>query len=74
MDFASRDFLNDHVHSILQFYEPMVIDVDGGFFQNFLDDGSIFDHTSRHLVSSTRFVFNYAEAYRRGLQIVDEDH
>ena len=66
MDFASRDFLYDHVHTILQFYEPVVLDKAGGFFQNFQDDGSIFDHTSRHLVSSTRFVFNYAEAYRRG--------
>jgi mannose/cellobiose epimerase-like protein (N-acyl-D-glucosamine 2-epimerase family) len=27
----------------------------------------VFDPHSRHLVSSTRFVFNYSEAYRRGL-------
>lgn len=29
------------------------------------DDGSIYDAVTRHLVSSTRFVFNYAMAYRR---------
>ena len=67
MDFATQDFLHNHVHSILQFYEPVVLDEKGGFFHNFQDDGSVFDHTSRHLVSSTRFIFNYAEAYRRGL-------
>ena len=57
MDFASREFLNNHVHTILQFYEPIVLDPEGGFFQNFKDDGTVFDHKSRHLVSSTRFVF-----------------
>ena len=59
MDFASRDFLHNHVHSILKFYEPIVLDEKGGFFHNFQDNGSVFDHTSRHLVSSTRFVFNF---------------
>ena len=56
----------DHCRAILDFYEPVVFDSKGGFFQNFLDDGEVFDKTSRHLVSSTRFIFNYAEAFRRG--------
>jgi len=60
------DFLIDHTKSILDFYEPTAFDPKGGFFQNFRDDGSVFDPVSRHLVSSTRFVFNYSEAYRRG--------
>lgn len=63
-DFASADFLNQHVKSILAFYEPNVRASDGGFHQCFLDDGSVYDSTTRHLVSSTRFVFNYATAYR----------
>ena len=67
MKFHRLDFLEDHARSILRFYEPIVLDKRGGFFHNFQDDGSIFDKESRHLVSSTRFVFNYAEAYRRGL-------
>ena len=67
MKFHRLDFLDDHARSILRFYEPIVLDKNGGFFHNFQDDGSIFDKKSRHLVSSTRFVFNYAEAYRRGL-------
>ncbi|QGX62836.1 AGE family epimerase/isomerase [Alteromonas mediterranea] len=62
-NFASNDFLHDHIKSILAFYEPNVDAVSGGFHQNFMDDGSIFDEKTRHLVSSTRFVFNYARAY-----------
>ncbi|ASJ72635.1 AGE family epimerase/isomerase [Granulosicoccus antarcticus] len=62
--FSSADFLRQHIQSILNFYEPHVIAPDGGFHQCFLDDGSVYDPQMRHLVSSTRFVFNYATAYR----------
>ncbi len=48
----------------LAFYHPRAIDPNGGFFQYFKDDGTIYDKTHRHLVSSTRFVFNYAMAFR----------
>ncbi|SBS32137.1 putative sugar isomerase YihS [Marinomonas aquimarina] len=65
-NFLKASFLQQHTRDILNFYEPVVLDDQGGFFQNFLDDGRVFDHQSRHLVSSTRFIFNYAEAYRRG--------
>ncbi len=34
----------------------------GGFFHHFRDTGSIDDCHRRHLVSSTRFIFNYAMA------------
>jgi len=63
-DFTQPDFLNEHVQSILAFYQPNVRAPDGGFHQCFLDDGSVYDSTTRHLVSSTRFVFNYATAAR----------
>jgi mannose/cellobiose epimerase-like protein (N-acyl-D-glucosamine 2-epimerase family) len=50
----------------MAFYHPRCIDrVRGGFFQFFRDDGNIYDPETRHLVSSTRFVFNYAMAFRR---------
>ena len=62
-DFTSPDFLRSHVEDILGFYEPNVFDPAGGFFQHFLDDGTVYDHETRHLVSSTRFVFNYANAF-----------
>lgn len=61
--FESPAFLKDHVASILSFYEPNVYDPSGGFFQNFRDDGTVYDARTRHLVSSTRFVFNYVNAY-----------
>ncbi|MCH1501433.1 MAG: AGE family epimerase/isomerase, partial [Litoricolaceae bacterium] len=66
-EFSNRQFLLDHTAAILAFYEPVVFDPAGGFYQNLKDDGTVFDPHSRHLVSSTRFVFNYSEAYRRGL-------
>lgn len=63
-NFLSRHFLEQHIQTTLKFYAPNVYDVNGGFFQHFRDDGSIYDHDTRHLVSSTRFVFNYAMAAR----------
>ncbi|MFC3551995.1 AGE family epimerase/isomerase [Lysobacter cavernae] len=62
--FRSPDFLLDHVRDTMAFYHPRCIDPAGGFFHFFRDDGSVYDHATRHLVSSTRFVFNYAMAYR----------
>ena len=61
--FSQQNFLIDHIRSILNFYDPICIDKKGGFYHFFKDDGKIYDSTTRHLVSSTRFVFNYAMAY-----------
>ena len=63
-DFRSRDFLLGHVRRTMAFYHPRCIDPSGGFFHYFKDDGTVYDHAHRHLVSSTRFVFNYAMAAR----------
>jgi mannose/cellobiose epimerase-like protein (N-acyl-D-glucosamine 2-epimerase family) len=63
--FESSDFLNAHIQSTLDFYEPRVVDNAGGFFQTFRDNGDVYDATWRHLVSSSRFVYNYATAYRK---------
>jgi mannose/cellobiose epimerase-like protein (N-acyl-D-glucosamine 2-epimerase family) len=62
-DFRSRRFLLDHVRHTMAFYHPRCIDPAGGFFHYFKDDGEIYDRRTRHLVSSTRFVFNYAMAW-----------
>jgi len=64
-DFSDPAFLEDHIRRTLAFYAPNVFDPAGGFFQHFRDDGSVYDRATRHLVSSTRFVFNYAMAARR---------
>jgi mannose/cellobiose epimerase-like protein (N-acyl-D-glucosamine 2-epimerase family) len=49
----------------MAFYDPHCIDHSGGFYHFFKDDGSVYDSSTRHLVSSTRFVFNYAMAFRQ---------
>jgi len=64
-DFRSPSFLLDHIRTTMAFYHPRCIDPQGGFFHYFRDDGTVYDARSRHLVSSTRFVFNYAMAYRQ---------
>jgi mannose/cellobiose epimerase-like protein (N-acyl-D-glucosamine 2-epimerase family) len=63
-NFQSSQFLQQHVRDALAFYDGRCVDPKGGFFQHFKDDGSVFDHRSRHLVSSTRFVFVFAMAAR----------
>ena len=63
-DFRSPAFLREHIAQTMAFYHPRAIDPAGGFFHYFRDDGSVYDAGHRHLVSSTRFVFNYAMAFR----------
>ena len=61
-DFNSPAFLRRHIADTMAFYHPRAIDPAGGFFHYFKDDGTIYERSHRHLVSSTRFVFNYAMA------------
>jgi mannose/cellobiose epimerase-like protein (N-acyl-D-glucosamine 2-epimerase family) len=85
-DFRSADVLRAHIARTMAFYHPHAIDPQGGFFHYFKDDGTIYDRSHRHLVSSTRFVFNYAmaaiefqepeylDAARHGLRYLREKH
>src|SRR5215471_6210518 len=75
-DFRSPEFLRAHIAHTMAFYHPRCIDPAGGFFHYFLDDGSIYDASHRHLVSSTRFIFNYAMAFREfgNLEYLDALH
>jgi len=63
-NFRDPAFLRAHIADTMAFYHPRAIDPRGGFFHYFRDDGSVYDASHRHLVSSTRFVFNYAMAAR----------
>jgi mannose/cellobiose epimerase-like protein (N-acyl-D-glucosamine 2-epimerase family) len=63
-DFRSRAVLLAHAQHSMSFYHPRCIDPSGGMYHFFKDDGSVYDAEQRHLVSSTRFVFTYAMAYR----------
>lgn len=62
--FHSIDFLEEHIRTTMAFYDGRCVDPDGGFFHYFRDDGTVYDRRHRHLVSSTRFVVNYAKAGR----------
>jgi mannose/cellobiose epimerase-like protein (N-acyl-D-glucosamine 2-epimerase family) len=85
-DFRSPDVLRAHITQTLDFYEPRCVDPSGGFFHFFKDDGQVYDRHTRHLVSSTRFVFNHAmgwrhahrtgylERVRHGLAFLDQAH
>jgi mannose/cellobiose epimerase-like protein (N-acyl-D-glucosamine 2-epimerase family) len=85
-DFRSADFLREHIAQTMAFYHPHAIDPAGGFFHYFKDDGTIYDRSHRHLVSSTRFVVTYAlaaiefdkaeylDAARHGLHYLREVH
>jgi len=64
-DVRTPDFLLGHIRHTLAFYDGRCLDPTGGFFHFFKDDGTVYDTRTRHLVSSTRFVFNHAMAYRR---------
>ncbi|HEV6964446.1 AGE family epimerase/isomerase [Roseateles sp.] len=63
-DFRSRAVLLAHARHSMRFYHPRCIDPSGGMYHFFKDDGTVYDDRQRHLVSSTRFVFTYAMAYR----------
>jgi mannose/cellobiose epimerase-like protein (N-acyl-D-glucosamine 2-epimerase family) len=63
-DFRSPEFLRTHIRHTLAFYAGRNADPSGGFFHFFRDDGEVYDRRTRHLVSSTRFVFNHAMAAR----------
>lgn len=63
-DFHSRRAILEHVRHTLSFYHPRSIDPSGGFFHFFRDDGTVVDAHTRHLVSSTRYVFLWAMAAR----------
>ncbi len=63
-NFRSHKFLLNHIESILAFYNPNIIDQKfGGYHQNFYDNGSIFSSEEKHIVSTTRIIFNYCKAY-----------
>jgi mannose/cellobiose epimerase-like protein (N-acyl-D-glucosamine 2-epimerase family) len=64
-DFHARETLLRHIRHTRQFYDPRSVDPSGGFYHFYKDDGTVYDAHTRHLVSSTRFIFNYAMAYRQ---------
>jgi mannose/cellobiose epimerase-like protein (N-acyl-D-glucosamine 2-epimerase family) len=64
-DFRKRAFLLEHIRHTMSFYDPRSLDPAGGFFQLYKNDGTVYDRSTRSLIASCRFVFNYAMAYRQ---------
>jgi mannose/cellobiose epimerase-like protein (N-acyl-D-glucosamine 2-epimerase family) len=64
-DFRRPEPLLAHIRHTLAFYDGRCRDDSGGFFHFYKDDGTVYDRRTRHLVSSTRFVFTQAMAFRR---------
>jgi mannose/cellobiose epimerase-like protein (N-acyl-D-glucosamine 2-epimerase family) len=64
INFRSREFLLEHIERSMKFFHPHCIDPDGGFFHFFAEDGSVYDKTTRVLVTEARFVFSYAVAFQ----------
>jgi mannose/cellobiose epimerase-like protein (N-acyl-D-glucosamine 2-epimerase family) len=63
-DLRQPEALLAHMRHTLAFYAPRAHDASGGCFHFYKDDGTVYDARTRHLVSSTRFVFNHALAWR----------
>lgn len=70
-NFRCADFLRQHAEDCMAFYRPRFIDPSGGMFHFFKDNGSVYDRHTRHLVSSTRFVFTCAMSHRATGNTVD---
>lgn len=62
MEYYNKKFIAEHCQNILAFYNDRVLDTTGGYFQNYHNDGSLFNENFRHLVSSARIVINYSLA------------
>jgi mannose/cellobiose epimerase-like protein (N-acyl-D-glucosamine 2-epimerase family) len=72
-DFHSRATLLQHIRHTRQFYDPRCTDPSGGFYHFYKDDGTVYDAHTRHLVSSTRFVFNFSMAWRQFQEPADRE-
>lgn len=71
-DFHSRDTLLNHIRHTRQFYDSRCVDPSGGFYHFYKDDGTVYDAHTRHLVSSTRFIFTHAMAWRQFGEAADQ--
>jgi mannose/cellobiose epimerase-like protein (N-acyl-D-glucosamine 2-epimerase family) len=67
-NFRSQAFLREHIRTILDFYLPNAKNAQGGYHQNYYDDGSVFNPQLKHLVSSCRMIFNFV----KGDQLFDD--
>ena len=72
--YRSPAFLREQINSILKFYAPVVRDSHGGFHNQVLDDGTVYDPSTKHVVGTCRFIVNYALAARVAEDDAEVDH
>jgi mannose/cellobiose epimerase-like protein (N-acyl-D-glucosamine 2-epimerase family) len=64
-DFRSRAFLLDSMAASMKFFNPeRCVDPSGGYFHFYAEDGTVYDTTTRVLVTEARFIFSFAVAYQ----------
>ena len=63
-DFRSCTTLLNHIRHTKNFYDSRCVDPSGGLYHFYKDDGTVYDAHTRHLVSSTRYVFTHAMGWR----------
>lgn len=86
-NYSSKEFLQQHVQEIVDFYYPDCIDYElGGYINQFRDDGTIFDDQTKHLVGTCRFIYvfsiaammldntEYVDAAKHGIKFLQEHH
>ena len=86
-NFRDEKFLKEHIRKIVSFYHPACLDLEhGGYINQMLDDGTVFDRMTKHLVGTCRFVYNYSlaslvlgdreyvEAAAHGVKFLHEHH
>ena len=62
-NFKDPEFLMKHIFETVNFYSTRCIDTSfGGFINCFLDDGTICDYTTKHLVGLSRFIYIFSIA------------
>ena len=66
INFRDPAFLKSHAASVLNWYaRDECLAPEGGLFHGYKDDGTVYDAHTRHLVSSTRFIVEFAWAVKR---------
>lgn len=59
--FQDPEWLKGQVYSILNFYYPRCMDYkNGGYYNCFLDNGTICDYETKHLVGTSRFIYIFS--------------
>ncbi|MBP1082491.1 mannose/cellobiose epimerase-like protein (N-acyl-D-glucosamine 2-epimerase family) [Bacillus capparidis] len=85
-NFRDGKFLKEHIMAIVRYYASRCIDTkNGGYINCFLDDGTICDYETKHLVGMSRFIYifsvaamisdspaKYVEAAEHGLTFLEE--